>query len=227
MTIEECEKRNKAVVRAWKEWKEGKNYLENLDCAILAEIFSIKYLLACQRYLICTDNPNDARTTAPNKKTLETIFNFLQKLSKITEIPKEYQDFSEEKLNTEQNFETIKAAACSYYLNAAEQAKAKGLDRLYDYYTELAKQTKDFKPENISNNSQTRKTPCLFHFATSKKKTEQPEHLKVDIANKELAFGQDFTDCGEPTIVSRKALNEIADGYKWFGYKELTGDNQV
>ncbi len=141
MTIEECEKRNKAVVRAWKEWKEGKNYLENLDCAILAEIFSIKYPLACQRYLICTDNPNDARTTAPNKKTLETIFNFLQKLSKITEIPKEYQDFSEEKLNTEQNFETIKAAACSYYLNAAEQAKAKGLDRLYDYYTELAKQT--------------------------------------------------------------------------------------
>jgi len=112
MTIEECEKRNKAVVRSWKEWKEGKNYLENLDCAILAEIFSIKYPLACQRYLICTDNPNDARTTAPNKKTLETIFNFLQKLSKITEIPKEYQDFSEEKLNTEQNFETIKAAAC-------------------------------------------------------------------------------------------------------------------
>ena len=227
MTIEECEKRNKAVVRAWKEWKEGKNYLENLDCAILAEIFSIKYPLACQRYLICTDNPNDARTTAPNKKTLETIFNFLQKLSKITEIPKEYQDFSEEKLNTEQNFETIKAAACSYYLNAAEQAKAKGLDRLYDYYTELAKQTKDFNPENISNNRPTRKTPCLFHLATSKKKTEQPEHLKVDIANKELAFGQDFTDCGEPTIVSRKALNEIADGYKWFGYKELTGDNQV
>lgn len=68
---------------------------------------------------------------------------------------------------------------------------------------------------------QNRKTPCLFHFATSKKATEQPEHLKVDIANKELMRGRNFTDCGEPTIVSRKALNEIAAGFKWFGYKEL------
>lgn len=69
---------------------------------------------------------------------------------------------------------------------------------------------------------QNRKTPCLFHFATSKKCTEQPEHLKVDIANKELMYGQNFTDCGEPIIVSRRALKQIADGFKWFGYKDIT-----
>ena len=45
MTIEECEKRNKAVVRAWKEWKEGKNYLENLDCATKNLIMLCRYSL--------------------------------------------------------------------------------------------------------------------------------------------------------------------------------------
>ena len=47
MTIAECEARNNAIKKAWKEWKNGENTLENLDCAILAEMFSIKYPMAC------------------------------------------------------------------------------------------------------------------------------------------------------------------------------------
>lgn len=80
MTIEQCQKRNEKVMQAWEEWKNGENYLDNLDCAIVCEMLDIKYPMACQKHLISTDSPNDARTTAPNRKTLETIFNFLDTL---------------------------------------------------------------------------------------------------------------------------------------------------
>lgn len=86
MTIEQCEQRNKAVIKAWKEWKSGKNYLDNLDCAIVCEIVGINYPLACQRYLESTSNPNSARITTTSRKTLDIIYNFLDTLAKA-ELP--------------------------------------------------------------------------------------------------------------------------------------------
>lgn len=86
MTIEQCEQRNKAIYQAWKEWKNGENSLTNFDCAVLAEMFSIKYPLACQRYLEETDGRNHARITAPNRKAMETIFRFLSRLYEQKEI---------------------------------------------------------------------------------------------------------------------------------------------
>lgn len=82
MTIEQCEHRNKAVIKAWEEWKRGENYLDNLDCAIICEIVGINYPLACQRYLESTSNPNSARITTASRKTFDTIYNFLDTLAK-------------------------------------------------------------------------------------------------------------------------------------------------
>lgn len=84
MNIEQCEARNEKVMQAWEEWKHGENYLDNLDCAFVCEILGIKYPLACQRYLQSTDNPNSARVTTNSRKTLETIYNFLDTLAKAT-----------------------------------------------------------------------------------------------------------------------------------------------
>lgn len=80
MTIKECEQRNNAVFQAWKEWKNGENSLENLDCAILAEMLSIPYPMACQRYLNSTSGRGQASVTTSSRKTLQTIFNFLEQL---------------------------------------------------------------------------------------------------------------------------------------------------
>ena len=82
MTLEQCEKRNNAILQAWKEWKNGENSLENLDCAILAEMFSIPYPMACQRYLNSTSGRGQASVMTSNRKTLQTIFNFLEQLYK-------------------------------------------------------------------------------------------------------------------------------------------------
>ena len=83
MTIAECEARNNAIKKAWEEWKNGENTLENLDCAILAEMFSINYPMACQRYLESTSGRNSARILTTNKQALKTIFAFLDKLYNI------------------------------------------------------------------------------------------------------------------------------------------------
>lgn len=80
MNIEQCEQRNNAIMQAWREWKDGKNTLDNFDCAVLAEMFSIPYPRTCQRYLEYTKSKDHARTEAPNKSTLKTIFNFLNRL---------------------------------------------------------------------------------------------------------------------------------------------------
>lgn len=83
MKLQECEQRNNAIIKAWREWKKAENYLANEDLKILCAIFNIKYPLTCQKYLITTDSPNQATTTAPSKKELTIIFNFLDKLAKI------------------------------------------------------------------------------------------------------------------------------------------------
>lgn len=80
MTLEQCEQRNNSIMQAWREWKTGKNTLDNFDCAVLSEMFSIPYPKACQRYLEYTDSKDHARTEAPNKNILNTIFNFLNRL---------------------------------------------------------------------------------------------------------------------------------------------------
>lgn len=80
MNIEQCEQRNNSILQAWREWKEGKNELSNFDCAVLAEMFSIKYPRACQRYLEITESKEHARTTAPDRQSLKTIFRFLARL---------------------------------------------------------------------------------------------------------------------------------------------------
>ena len=68
-------------MQAWREWKDGKNTLDNFDCAVLAEMFSIPYPRTCQRYLEYTNSKNNIKTTAaPNKSELKTIFNFLNRL---------------------------------------------------------------------------------------------------------------------------------------------------
>lgn len=129
---------------------------------------------------------------------------------------------------SELSFERLKEAAASQFLREAQYAKKRGENLSYRLYIDYTSQARNFKLESANTDGGTvapgqfRKTPCWFHFATPTRKGEQSEHLKVDIANKELARGKDFSDCGEPTIVSRKALNEIAEGFKWFGYKELT-----
>ena len=51
MTIAECKKRNQAVMKAFEEWKNGENYLDNYDCAIVCCMLNIKYPIACQKYL--------------------------------------------------------------------------------------------------------------------------------------------------------------------------------
>lgn len=86
MTIAECEQRNGAIMQAWKEWKNGENSLENLDCAILAEMFSIRYPMACQRYLNRTDGRGRVSVTTRNKKALATIFAFIERLYNSVEL---------------------------------------------------------------------------------------------------------------------------------------------
>ena len=76
MTIAECEARNNAIKRAWQEWKNGENTLENLDCSILAEMFSINYPMACQRYLESTSGRNSARVLTANKQALKRYLRF-------------------------------------------------------------------------------------------------------------------------------------------------------
>lgn len=80
MTVVECEQRNSAIMQAWEEWKNGENSLGNLDCAILAEMLSIPYPSACQRYLNRTDGRGHASVTTSNKKALSTIFAFIERL---------------------------------------------------------------------------------------------------------------------------------------------------
>lgn len=80
MTIEQCEQRNNAILQAWREWKNGENILTSFDCAVLAAIFGIRFPLACQRFLEATEGKYQARTTAPNRRVLETIFRFLSSL---------------------------------------------------------------------------------------------------------------------------------------------------
>lgn len=69
---------------------------------------------------------------------------------------------------------------------------------------------------------QFRKTPCMFYFQTRAKRDEQPYQLKVDVANNEFESGHNIFKGEDPITVGRKAIDQIADGYKWFGYKELT-----
>lgn len=83
MTIAECEKRNQAVMKAFEEWKNGENYLDNYDLAIVCGMLNIKYPIACQKYLEYTDSPLEACTTTLGKQALKTIYNFLRKLKNM------------------------------------------------------------------------------------------------------------------------------------------------
>lgn len=85
MTTQECMKRNDAILSAWKEWKNGENYLTGEDCYILAALLNIKCPLACRKFLLHTDGPNHACTSTYNKKQLNTIFTFLTKINKMGE----------------------------------------------------------------------------------------------------------------------------------------------
>ena len=84
MTISECEKRNQAVMKAFEEWKNGENYLDNYDCAIVCCMLNIKYPIACQKYLEYTNSPLEACTTTRSNQALKTIYNFLKKLKDMS-----------------------------------------------------------------------------------------------------------------------------------------------
>lgn len=100
MTIEQCEQRNNAIMQAWREWKTGKKTLDNFDCAVLSEMFSIPYPKACQRYLDHTDGKDRAQFTTTSKQAINTIFNFLNRLYN--------QEDKEAEQNTKNFLEQIK-----------------------------------------------------------------------------------------------------------------------
>lgn len=84
MTIAECEKRNQAVMKAFEEWKNGENYLDNYDLTIVCGMLNIKYPITCQKYLEYTDSPLETCTTTLSKQALKTIYNFLRKLKNMS-----------------------------------------------------------------------------------------------------------------------------------------------
>ena len=56
------------------EWKTGKNTLDNFDCAVLSEMFSIPYPKACQRYLEYTDSKRPRKNRSTEQKRLKYDF---------------------------------------------------------------------------------------------------------------------------------------------------------
>ena len=82
MTIEECEKRNQAVLEAAKQWAKGEEELEPLDFYILCDMFDIsapRALMYCEK----SKSPNDARTTKYDNRTLKSLFSFFDRLKTI------------------------------------------------------------------------------------------------------------------------------------------------
>ena len=82
MTIEECEKRNQAVLEAAKQWARGEEELELRDFYILCEMLDLHDPRALM-YCVSSKSPNDARTTKHDKRTLKSLFLFFDRLKKI------------------------------------------------------------------------------------------------------------------------------------------------
>ncbi len=82
MTIEQCEKRNQAVLEAAKQWAKGKEELEQLDFYILCDMLDIPAphsLIYCAK----SKSPNDASTATYDKRTLKSLFDFFDSLKSI------------------------------------------------------------------------------------------------------------------------------------------------
>ena len=80
MTIEECEKRNNAILQAFEEWKEGKNTLTLKDITFLSTHFSMRMPKSMES-LITTTSPSQASIYGPSDKKMKSIFNFLNELA--------------------------------------------------------------------------------------------------------------------------------------------------
>ena len=85
MNIQQCEKRNKAIIENAKRWSKGEDCfrLKQLDVLILGETLNIRIPKSFKHFHY-SDNPNHIITTGAEKsifKTLDKIKNKLQKES--------------------------------------------------------------------------------------------------------------------------------------------------
>lgn len=85
MTIEECEKRNQAVLESAKQWAKGEEELEQLDFFIICEKLHIPKPRAIY-YCAKSKNPNEASTATQNKRVLKELYSFFEELKTILTI---------------------------------------------------------------------------------------------------------------------------------------------